>query len=595
MVEQLITEHLDLWTSAHTTRSTSGRGSSNKLVLTGIKKLRELILELAVRGKLVPQSPGDAPAAVLLSEIKKEKEDLVKAKLIKKPKPLPAISGEDLPFLIPECWEWVRLQDVTTYIQRGKGPKYADSGSVRVVSQKCVQWSGFDTAPARFVTDESLGKYTAERFLKSHDLLWNSTGTGTVGRIVEISNIEEKSLVADSHVTVIRPLVVLGSFLTAYISAPGIQRRIEPESPNALVSGSTKQVELNTSSVNALEVPIPPLAEQTRIVAKVDELMALCDQLEKQTEDSISAHQTLVETLLATLTDSLDADELAQNWARLAEHFDTLFTTEHSIEQLKQTILQLAVMGKLTSRNAKDTSASELLANLNSRKLNFYAKKQLKKQKPLKKISETEIPFDLPDGWQWARIGDATLFSEYGISAKTFETKDGVPVLKMGDIQDGKVILGGQKKAALDFEGIDDLMLKNGDVLYNRTNSSELVGKTGLYAGPDEFYSFASYLIRIRCDENTVRPDFLNLNMNTPLFRATQINPHLKQQCGQANVNGTIMKSMLVAVAPIEEQGRIMEKVNELLTTCENLKKKLTVAQNRKAQLAAELVEQAVA
>lgn len=583
-VENLITEHIDIWTSAVKTKSTSGRGSSKKQELYGVKKLRELILELAVRGKLVPQDPNDETAAVLLERIALEKAQLVKEKKIKKPKTLQTLSPESLPRL-PESWTCSYMQDITEYVQRGKGPKYAEEGSVRVISQKCVQNSGFDIEPARYIEEESLEKYQDERFLRENDLLWNSTGTGTVGRVNVLPSIKQKSLVADSHVTVVRPLIMNSRYIWCILMAPGVQARIDPFHEQSLVSGSTKQVELNTSSVVTLPIPVAPIAEQHRIVAKVDELMALCDQLEQQTETCIEAHQVLVTTLLDTLTNSADANELMQNWTRISEHFDTLFTTEESIDQLKQTILQLAVMGKLVPQDPSDEPATELLKRIAEEKAQLVKEKKIKKQKALSPIAEDEKPFELPNGWVWERIGNLSNLIEYGSSQKTVDPfPGGVPVLKMGDIQNGQLILGDHKMMSTDVDDLPFLYLKNNDILYNRTNSSELVGKTGIFKGENDKYSFASYLIRIRCNSSNVLPDYVNLSMNTPLFRTTQIVPHIKKQCGQANVNGTLMKSMLVSIPPLNEQKHILIKVNELISACNLLKSSL--AKSKKNQLA---------
>jgi type I restriction enzyme S subunit len=323
--------------------------------------------------------------------------------------------------------------------------------------------------------------------------------------------------------------------------------------------------------------------------------MALCDQLEQQQTDSSGTHQALVETLLTTLTNATDQGKFAKAWQRIANYFDTLLTTEQSIDQLKQTILQLAVMGKLVPQNPNDEPASVLLKKIAEEKARLIKEGKIKKQKKLPAIIEDEKPFELPVGWEWARIGDASIFTEYGMSEKTFDGIDGIPVLKMGDIQDGKVILGGQKLVQENVEGLPSLFLKKWDLLYNRTNSAELVGKTGIYDGPDDAYTFASYLIRIRCSEECVNPIYLNQSMNTPLFRVTQIEPHLKQQCGQANVNGTIMRNMIVPVPPIGEQRRIVVKVDELMALCDILKSRLHDAQITKVQLADTIVEQAVA
>ena len=137
--------------------------------------------------------------------------------------------------------------------------------------------------------------------------------------------------------------------------------------------------------------------------------MSLCDQLEQQTETSLAAHTTLVENLLATLTSSTDAAELEQNWHRIAEYFTTLFTTEESIDQLKQTVLQLAVMGKLVPQNPNDEPASVLLEKIAAEKAQLIKEKKIKKQKALPPIGEDEKPFELPVGWEWCRL--LTLYS----------------------------------------------------------------------------------------------------------------------------------------------------------------------------------------
>ncbi|ECD5488461.1 restriction endonuclease subunit S [Salmonella enterica subsp. enterica serovar Brijbhumi] len=405
-VEKLIVDHIDTWTTALQTRSTAGRGSSGKIELYGIKKLRELILELAVRGKLVPQDPNDEPASELLKHIAAEKAELVKQGKIKKPKPLPEISEEEKPFELPVGWEWVRLNDVAEYIQRGKGPKYSEHGHVRVVSQKCVQWNGFKLEQSRWITDESVAAYTEERFLKDGDVLWNSTGAGgTAGRVIYLPAVTEK-LVVDSHVTLIRTIKQNGQFICNYISTYGIQQRFDPKHPNTLLSGTTNQAELNASVVTSFMTPFPPQKEQERINSKVAELMSLCDQLELHSLTSLDPHQQLVETLLTTLTDSQNADELAENWARISEHFDTLFTTEASIDALKQTILQLAVMGKLVPQDPNDEPASELLKRIAQEKAQLVKDGKIKKQKPLPPISDEEKPFELPIGWEWCRLGE---------------------------------------------------------------------------------------------------------------------------------------------------------------------------------------------
>lgn len=242
----------------------------------GVRRLRDLVLGLAVTGRLVPPHTDVGAANRLISEAADVRADLVRRGLVPKPRAF-AADYDPPPFVLPSTWAWADLDSISAYIQRGKSPKYASAPtSTPVVSQKCVQWSGFDLGPARYVTEESLSGYGHERFLQAGDLLWNSTGTGTVGRLIVVPDgLPVDRVVADSHVTVIRLANSHPQFVRAWLASTFVQSRIED-----LTSGTTQQQELNTSTVRCLGVPIPPRPEQDRIVAKVDELMRLCDRAE---------------------------------------------------------------------------------------------------------------------------------------------------------------------------------------------------------------------------------------------------------------------------------------------------------------------------
>ena len=596
--DQLITDHIDIWTSAILAKSTSGRGSSKKYELYGITKLRELILELAVRGKLVPQDPNDEPASVLLEKIVAEKAQLVKEKKIKKPKNLSEIKDNNTLFETPLSWCWRYLQDVSSYIQRGKGPSYAEDGKVRVVSQKCIQWKGFDLTPCRYVSDESLEKYQEERYLQDNDLLWNSTGTGTVGRVNTIDSIEKNSLVADSHVTVIRPLLINSKFLRLYLSSPFIQRRIDPNSENPLVSGSTKQVELNTSTVNLLLAPVPPLQEQHRIVAKVDELMRLCDDLEQQTEASVDTHTTLVEVLLTTLTDSADANELAQNWARVSKHFDTLFTTEQSIEAFKQTALQLAVMGKLVPQDSNDEPASVLLEKIAEEKERLVKEKKIKSQKSLLPISDDKKLFELPQGWEWCQLDDLSLSSEAGWSPQCEPTQregNNWGVLKVSAVTWGRYQPNENKALPVSLEPRPQYEVKAGDFLISRANTAELVARAVVVPlAPPEKLMMSDKIIRFSFSKE-IFSEYINLANNSNHSRDYYAAVAGGTSSSMRNVSRNQVRALAVALPPHNEQHRIVAKVDELMQICDQLKAKLKQSQVTQVQLTDALVEQALA
>ncbi|MGB5956458.1 restriction endonuclease subunit S [Pseudomonas sp.] len=547
----------------------------------GIKKLRELILELAVRGKLVPQDPSDEPASELLKRIAEEKARLVAQGKIKKQKPLAGVEEAALPFELPEAWVWARLGEITNFGTTTKKDEIPDDAWVLDLEDIEKDTSRL-LQKARFYERNSLSDKNS--FAKG-DVLY--------GKLRPYLN---KILVAEDDgfcTTEILPFRCHGPFVAHYfmvaLKSPYFLSYVNAK------SYGMKMPRLGTEDGRQALFPLPPLAEQHRIVAKVDELMALCDRLEARQADADSAHFQLVQALLGSLTQASDAEDFAQSWQRLSKQFHTLFTTDSSIDALKQTLLQLAVMGKLLPQDSRDEPASELLKRVSEEKARLVAEGKLKKQKPLGDIAISDIPFDVPDNWAWSRIGEISLNTEYGLSEKTFDLQDGVPVLKMGDIQEGRVLLGGQMAVSKNTEGLPGLYLETEDLLYNRTNSAELVGKTGVFLGQTGEYSFASYLIRIRCLKELFSPLYLNISMNAPGFRETQINPHLKQQCGQANVNGTIMKNMLVSVPPLPEQHRIVAKVDQLMALCEQLKTRLNQALQVHEHLANALVEQAVA
>ena len=358
-----VIDHLDLWTSTVTPKSTSGRGrgsgKSSKLELTGIKKLRELILELAVRGKLVAQNPDDEPASKLLERIEAEKVQLIKDGKLKKQKPLAAVTDDEQPFELPEGWECERLGNLVSKLGSGSTPRggktaYVKSGIPFLRSQNI--WNdGLALDDIAFIP-KSTHESMSNTVVFPGDILLNITGASLGRSLVFPDTFNEANV--SQHVTIIRLINArMTPFMSLCIKSPLVQSLVWGRQVGMAIEGLSKKV------LERFEMPIPPLAEQQRIVAKVDELMALCDQLEQQSEHQLTAHQQLTDTLLATLTDSANAQELNDNWQRLAQHFDLLFSGPMgawAIDRLKDTILQLAVMGKLVPQNPDDEPASKL-------------------------------------------------------------------------------------------------------------------------------------------------------------------------------------------------------------------------------------------
>ena len=539
--------------------------------------LQKLIISLAVQGKLINKKSTSESAKNLLKEIKKEKEFLIK----KGEKILFSSFDQKLliPFKIPTNWEWSTLGEICSYIQRGKSPKYALKGP-KVISQKCIQWSGLDLSVAKFIENESLLKYKKEQFLKEGDLLWNSTGTGTIGRVLKVNNLEEK-LVCDSHVTILRCLKVNPDFVKIWLMSDFVYGLIEEKA-----KGSTNQIELTKKIAIQQCVPIPPLKEQNIIVEKVEEIIRLCNQLEKNQNNSIETHNTLITTLLKSLSSkTVNGNEFATTWQTIQENFNMLFTTESSIKKLEQTILQLAVMGKLVSQIPEDEPASELLKKIDEAKAKFINEKKIKKQKPLPKIIKKEEPYSLPHNWEWIRLGDAT---NYGITKKIEASKveEEIWVLELEDIEKNTSRL--LKKVRFNerrFKSTKNIFNKS-DVIYGKlrpyldkvviadepgvctTEMIPLKGYAGILSEYLRWVMKSPYFIKYANDSTH--------GMNLPRMGTEKA------------------RLALIPLPPKEEQYRIVAKVNKLMTLCDQLKSSLAMAQTTQLKLTDSIVEKAI-
>ncbi|ECX8210816.1 restriction endonuclease subunit S [Salmonella enterica] len=586
-VEKLIVDHIDTWTTALQPRSSAGRGSSGKIDLYGIKKLRELILELAVRGKLVPQDPNDEPASELLKRIAAEKTELVKQGKIKKQKPLPKISEEEKPFELPVGWEWVTFSHLGHFFG-GKTPsKMKDEywgGTIPWVTPKDMKTNlivDSEDKVTPLAIEDGLTKVSPGSILFV-------ARSGILRRIfpVAITSIE---------CTVNQDLKVLSPFLSEIsyyirLMMNGFERYIVE---NLTKTGTTVESLLFDDFISH-PFMIPPFAEQNRILSTVKKLMSLCDQLEQHSLTSLDAHQQLVETLLTTLTDSQNADALAENWARISEHFDTLFTTEASIDALKQTILQLAVMGKLVPQDPNDEPASELLKRIAQEKAQLVKDGKIKKQKPLPPISDKEKPFEVPEGWEWCKFG---LISEFinGDRGSNYPNKNeyvvhGIPWINTGHIEKNGTLSITDMNFITEkkFNELRSGKIQSGDLVYCLRGAT--FGKTA-FVKPYESGAIASSLMIIRPFIREMGEYIYNYLISP--FGRSQI---FRFDNGSAQPNLSANSVMLYAFAcpPLQEQFRIHKKITELFHICDNLKLQTQSAQQTQLHLADALTDAAI-
>jgi len=378
--------------------------------------------------------------------------------------------------------------------------------------------------------------------------------------------------------------------------------------------------------------PLPPLAEQHRIVAKVDELMALCDQLEQRQTDSLAAHQTLVETLLGTLTrpssvrpepvegrassvrTELRAPSLSRGravearpstgsgrtefeeaWARIASHFDTLFTTESSIDQLKQTILQLAVMGKLVPQDPNDEPVTLFLERIDKEKQRLIIDGKTKYDKPLSDYVNG-MPFELPDSWSWVRFEDVVDITSgvtlgRKVSGKRLVT---VPYLRVANVQRGYLDIDQMKEIELTEEELDKYSVMARDLLITEGGDWDKVGRTAIWRDELPRVAHQNHIFKARCFLDEQNEVWLEKYLNSEVAR-NYFAGSSKQTTNLASINKTQLRGCPVAMPPINEQHRIVAKVDELMALCDALKARIKDAQATQIHLADAIVEQAVA
>lgn len=562
-VEKLIVDHMETWTSALQTRSTAGRGSSGKIDLYGIKKLRELILELAVRGKLVPQDPNDEPASELLKRIAAEKAELVKQGKIKKQKPLPEISEEEKPFELPEGWEWVHLPDIYCSISESsrkiKSSEILPEGKYPVIEQSQEFISGY-------CNNECLLIKLNNPVIVFGDHTRN------------IKFIDFDFVVGADGVKILSPILICERFFFWQLRSFKLD-----------VRGYARHFKVLNSCLFAL----PPIAEQERIVEKVSSLMSLCDQLEQQSLTSLDAHQQLVETLLGTVTNSQNAEELAENWARISEHFDTLFTTEASVDALKQTILQLAVMGKLVPQDPNDEPASELLKRIAQEKAQLVKEGKIKKQKPLPPISDEEKPFELPDGWEWCRLGDIVTIrggKRVANGYKLLTTATPHIYIRVSDMKDGTIDLSDLRYIDSNMhEKISNYIIKKEDIYMTIVGAT--IGKCGLI--PPE-------LDGMNLTENAARLTPHDKLSKEYLYQCLRSNFCQNQftdktlQVGVQKMALNRLSNTLIPLSPSMEAAKIIDNIKKIEDISKAMLKKIQSAKQTQLHLADALTDAAI-
>ena len=498
------------------------------------QELKNSILQLAVQGKLVEQRPEEGNAEELFKKIQEEKQRLIAEKKIKKEKPLPEITEDEKPFDIPESWKWVRVGQC---FANKTGLSYKKD-ALDIQSDKMVRvLRGGNILDLNYVLKPDDIWISAE-FVKTELYLQRNTiitpavtsleHIGKMGRID--SNYSD--MVVGGFVLMLIPHYPEDT-LSKYLLYAMSSRYFRDCCRNIVNKSGQAFYNLSREKLMQLCVPLPPLAEQKRIVAKIEELLPLVDRYE-------------------------------QAWSKL-EQFNKRFP-----EDMKKSLLQYAIQGKLVEQRPEEGTAEELYKKIQEEKQRLIAEKKIKKEKPLPEITDDEKPFDIPESWKWVRLGAA---SEIQSSKRVFEkdyVPDGIPFFRskeIGDLYRGEEI---QTQLFITREHYEQLKKdygapKMGDILLTSVGT---IGNTWICDGR-EFYYKDGNITQI-CSNEFMYPRFLQFYIESPLF--------LEQ--AHTTVSGTAynaltiikLKRMLLPLPPLAEQKRIVEKLKQLLPLCERLK-----------------------
>ena len=532
--------------------------------MTG-QQLKNSILQMAVQGKLVPQDPNDEPASVLLERIRAEKERLIKEGKIKKEKnpsiifrgtdnlPYekvgknePVCIADEVLFEIPESWEWVRLKNlVKKEIKRGKSPKYTVSSNIQVFAQKCnVKAGGIDMTLAKYLDDTVFPKYPEEECMRDSDIVINSTGNGTLGRIGMFHNsdrINENIIVPDSHVTVIRASEFLSADYIFYVLnyyQPYLEKSC---------SGSTNQTELKPAVISELFIPVPPVNEQTRIITK--------------------------------LIEALNLTKLYGEKEILLQKYNQDFP-----EQLKKSILQYAVQGKLVPQNPSDEPAAVLLERIRAEKQKLIAEGKIKKDKHesvifrrdnshyekldgIERCIDDEIPFEIPKNWCWCRLGNLIQSIDAGKSFKCDEhppTQNECGIIKVSAVTWESFKQEESKTCFSTNQWIRDYAIQPGDFLICRANTAALVGGCVIVEEISKKLMLSDKVLRLEFF-NSVNKLYILYMLRSPFVR-TQLSAAASGTSeSMKNISQDTIKRLLIPLPSLEEQYRIVSKIAEFI------------------------------
>lgn len=558
LVAPLLTDQLDTFASAP----------------EGFKRLRELVLNLAVRGKLVPQDPKDEPADELLKRMADEKRKLLTADSIRAEKTPKEIDETELSFDIPINWQWVQLSDLA-WPQAG----FAFKANLFNEVGDGLPLIRIRDVGAKGVATYFSGEYREEFVVENGDWLISMDGQ------FRVAKWHGPRALLNQRVS---RLIFFGNETQQRLICIALQHELlKLQGQKAY----TTVDHLSGGQIASRLIPLPPAAEQSRIVAKVDELMALIDTLEAKVGAGGTARGKLLDTLLAALADSPDASATADAWAQLAPHFDLLLQTPADVDRLQQTLLQLAVKGRLVPQNPKDEPAAELLKRIRTQKKLLIAEGKIKRDKSVAEIDEEDELFPLPQGWAWARI--ATL-AEIGTGTTPSRTEASfyappeIPWVTSGETSQSlifdtreKVSKRALKDTSLKLYPPHSLLV----ALYGQGKTRGQVSELMIAATTNQACAvIVLHGVAFECKS------YIKLYFQ----RIYEQLRELAAGGAQPNLNVGKVADTLIPLPPLPEQSRIVAAVASLTALCDRLRERLAARRELSAKLAAALTEGAL-
>ncbi len=538
----------------------------------GVKKLRELILTLAMQGKLVPQDPSDKPASELLTDVEAEKKRLVKEGKIKAPKPMPKIKPEDVPYALPGGWEWAILGDLGIINPRNDSDDDITAGFVPMplIPEGYAVHHSFDERPWREIKkgythfadgDVGMAKITP-CFENAKSCIFSGLPNGIGAGTTEL------------HIFRNIFLAVAPRFLLYFLKNP---RFIETAA--AKMTGSAGQKRVPTPFFTELQLPLPPLAEQQRIVIKIDLLMARCDALETLRHAREAKRLAFHTAALSQLLDTAGNGSADDAWTFITQHFGDLYAVKENVAELRKVILKLAVIGKLVPQDPNDPPSSQLLKEIEAEKKQLIKEGKIKASKPLPEIKPEEVPYALPQEWRWVRLGEVVSQLGDGIhGTPNYDDTGEFFFINGNNLSDGIIeIKENTKRVSFDE------FKKYRKELNERT---VLVSINGTIGNVAFFNSEKVILGKSACYFNLfskVDKQYIKKLINSEYF----LEYAFSSATGSTikNVSLKTMREFCVPLPPLSEQQRLVEKIDQLMKLCDTLEQRIATASGKQTEL----------